>query len=139
MSASSTAANNVQGECDFRETNSASNPRAAQPEQPATTGHEASVDQRIWLTVCAVPAGRIATYGDIAARAGMPGAARRVGAALRKLPRGTAIPWHRIVNASGRSSLPPGRHGEDRQRQKLADEGVLLGRGGAAVLKRYRW
>ena len=139
MSASSTAANDRQGECDFRETKSASRRRASKPEQPVATGREASVDQRIWLTVCAVPVGRIATYGDIAKRAGMPGAARRVGAALRKLPRGTAIPWHRIVNASGRSSLPPGRHGEDRQRHKLAAEGVLLGRGGAAVLKRYRW
>ena len=118
---------------------SSSNPCASKPEKPATISRAASADQRIWLTVCAVPAGRIATYGDIAQRAGMPGAARRVGAALRRLPRGTEIPWHRIVNASGRSSLPPGRHGEDRQRQKLADEGVLLGRGGAAVLKRYRW
>lgn len=124
---------------DFPDMKSSSNPCASKPEKPATISRAASADQRIWLTVCAVPAGRIATYGDIAQRAGMPGAARRVGAALRRLPRGTEIPWHRIVNASGRSSLPPGRHGEDRQRQKLADEGVLLGRGGAAVLKRYRW
>ena len=99
----------------------------------------AHIDQRIWLTVCAIPAGSIATYGDVAERAGLPGAARRVGAALRKLPRGTDVPWYRVVNANGRSSLPPGSEGEDRQRALLADEGVLLGHGGAQVLRRYRW
>ena len=98
-----------------------------------------TIDQRIWLTVSAIPVGKIATYGDVAERAGLPGAARRVGAALRKLPRGTNVPWHRVVNASGRSSLPPGTQGEDRQRALLADEGVLLGSGGRSVLNRYRW
>jgi methylated-DNA-protein-cysteine methyltransferase-like protein len=81
----------------------------------------------------------VATYGDVAERAGLPGAARRVGTALRKLPNGSTIPWHRVVNASGRSSLGPGAHGADRQRARLAEEGVLLGSGGAAVLARYRW
>jgi methylated-DNA-protein-cysteine methyltransferase-like protein len=100
---------------------------------------EANLDQRIWMTVCAIPRGRIATYGDIAERAGLPGAARRVGAALRKLPRDSEVPWYRVVNASGRSSLPPGSGGEDRQRTLLAAEGVLLGAGGVAVLRRYRW
>lgn len=101
--------------------------------------NSADIDQRIWLTVCAIPPGRLATYGDVAARAGMPGAARRVGAALRKLPPGSQVPWHRVVNASGRSSLPPGANGADRQRALLADEGVILGSGGKTVLTRYRW
>lgn len=103
----------------------------------ATT--DATIDQRIWLTVCAIPRGAIATYGDVADRAGLPGAARRVGAALRKLPHDTEVPWHRVVNASGRSSLPPGAQGEDRQLARLADDGVLLGSGGRAMLERYRW
>ncbi|MEO1079822.1 MAG: methylated-DNA--[protein]-cysteine S-methyltransferase [Pseudomonadota bacterium] len=97
------------------------------------------MDQAIWLTVCAIPAGSIATYGDVAERAGLPGAARRVGAALRKLPQGSEVPWHRVVNAQGRSSLPPGKGGADRQLARLADEGVLLGSGGRATLERYRW
>ena len=100
---------------------------------------EPNLDQRIWLTVCAIPEGKVSTYGDIAERAGLPGASRRVGAALRKLPKGSQVPWHRVVNASGKSSLPPGSNGEDRQRALLADEGVLLGSGGKSVLKRYRW
>ncbi|MEM1404575.1 MAG: methylated-DNA--[protein]-cysteine S-methyltransferase [Pseudomonadota bacterium] len=100
---------------------------------------ELGLDERIWLTVSTIPEGCIATYGEVAERAGLPGAARRVGAALRKLPKGTSVPWHRVVNASGKSSLPPGALGADRQRARLADEGVLLGSGGRAVLKRYRW
>lgn len=99
----------------------------------------ATIDQRIWLTVSAIPEGCIATYGDVAERAGMPGAARRVGTALRRLPGDSSVPWHRVVNASGRSSLPPGAQGADRQLARLAAEGVLLGRGGPAVLARYRW
>lgn len=104
-----------------------------------TTDPVRELDQRIWLTVSAIPEGQIATYGDVAERAGLPGAARRVGAALRKLPQGSKVPWHRVVNASGRSSLPPGAQATDRQRTKLAEEGVLLGSGGSAVLRKYRW
>lgn len=100
---------------------------------------DANLDQRIWMTVCAIPKGKIATYGDVARRAGLPGAARRVGAALRKLPAGSTVPWYRVVNASGKSSLPSGTQGSDRQRALLADEGVLLGSGGATVLRHYRW
>jgi methylated-DNA-protein-cysteine methyltransferase-like protein len=104
----------------------------------ATRG-DSPIDEAIWLTVCAIPAGRIATYGDVAERAGLPGAARRVGAALRKLPEGSEVPWHRVVNARGQSSLPPGPGGAGRQLARLADEGVFLGRGGASTLARYRW
>lgn len=106
--------------------------------RPAADSH-ATIDQRIWLTVSAIPVGCVATYGDVAERAGLRGAARRVGAALRRLPPDSAVPWHRVVNASGRSSLPPGARGADRQLALLAAEGVLLGSGGRAVLERYRW
>jgi methylated-DNA-protein-cysteine methyltransferase-like protein len=102
-------------------------------------GAQATIDQRIWLTVSAIPEGCVATYGDVAERAGLPGAARRVGTALRRLPPDSAVPWHRVVNAGGRSSLPPGASGADRQLALLAAEGVLLGSGGRAVLERYRW
>ena len=109
--------------------------------QDINTGYSphSELDERIWLTVTAIPRGRVATYGDVAARAGLPGGARRVGAALRKLPQDSAVPWHRVINASGRSSLGPGTTGGDRQLERLADEGVLLGSGGAATLARYRW
>jgi len=100
---------------------------------------EASLDERIWLTVAAIPSGRIATYGDIAARAGLPGGARRVGAALRRLPAGSGIPWYRVVNARGTSSLPEGSGGARRQQQLLADEGVSLELPLSQLFPRHRW
>ena len=64
------------------------------------------IDQRIWQVVALIPPGRVATYGDVARQAGMPGAARRVGRALGALPAGTRLPWHRLINARGRISPP---------------------------------
>ncbi|MEE4278086.1 MAG: MGMT family protein [Halieaceae bacterium] len=113
--------------------------RGSDGNAPASDSGGLSIDEAIWLTVCAIPRGCVATYGDVAERAGLRGAARRVGAALRKLPKGSEVPWHRVVNAQGRSSLPPGSGGADRQLALLADEGVLLGAGGRARLERYRW
>lgn len=93
------------------------------------------IDERIWVTVAAIPSGCLATYGDVARLAGLGRAARRVGAALRRLPTDSGIPWHRVVNASGRSSLP-GDGDDNRQLRRLRDEGVRLGPG---ALARYRW
>jgi methylated-DNA-protein-cysteine methyltransferase-like protein len=61
--------------------------------------NEPDIDHRIWQVVALIPEGKVATYGDIAQQAGMPGAARRVGLALKRLPKETTIPWHRIINA----------------------------------------
>jgi methylated-DNA-protein-cysteine methyltransferase-like protein len=102
----------------------------------ATRGED--IDQRIWLVVSMIPRGRVATYGDVARQAGLAGAARRVGRALRGLPDDTRIPWHRVVNASGRISLPAGSRGQVIQRQRLEEEGVVF-RGNRLPLADYRW
>jgi methylated-DNA-protein-cysteine methyltransferase-like protein len=49
--------------------------------------NEPDIDHRIWQVVALIPEGKVATYGDIAQQAGMPGAARRVGLALKRLPK----------------------------------------------------
>ena len=100
---------------------------------------ERSINQRIWQVVAAIPPGTVSTYGDVAARAGIPGAARRVGAALRGLPGDTNLPWHRVINASGRISLPAGSSGQRLQRGRLEAEGVVFRANGAVSLQRYRW
>jgi methylated-DNA-protein-cysteine methyltransferase-like protein len=102
----------------------------------ATRGED--IDQRIWQVVSMIPRGRVATYGDVARQAGLAGAARRVGRALRGLPDDTRIPWHRVVNASGRISLPAGSRGQIIQRQRLEEEGVVF-RGNRLPLADYRW
>ncbi len=89
-----------------------------------------------WLA--RVPRGRVVTYGQLARLAGRPNGARWVGRVLRGLPDGTALPWHRVVNASGRSSLPCGPDGWNRQLRRLADEGVAI-RSGRIALSRWRW
>ena len=57
--------------------------------------------QRVWDALRAVPAGETATYGELAARAGSPRAARAVGQACARNPIPVLIPCHRAVGASG--------------------------------------
>jgi methylated-DNA-protein-cysteine methyltransferase-like protein len=105
-----------------------------------------STFQSIWRVVSRIPRGRVATYGQVARMAGLPGAARTVGWALGALPDGSwiggrAIPWHRVINAAGRIS-PRARDagGESgRQARRLAGEGVLVSRAGRIDLGRFGW
>lgn len=97
------------------------------------------IDQRIWQVVALIPPGRVATYGEVARQAGLPGAARRVGPALRALPAGSRIPWHRVINARGQISLPVGSKARILQRERLEAEGVQFNGDAGISLKRYRW
>jgi methylated-DNA-protein-cysteine methyltransferase-like protein len=97
---------------------------------------------RIYAAVARVPRGRVATYGQIAGEAGVPGHARMVGYALSSLPEGSRVPWHRVVNAAGRISPRSGADGRpmDRiQRFLLEREGVRFGGGGSIPLALYGW
>ena len=74
-----------------------------------------------------IPPGRVATYGQVAALAGRPGAARWVGRALGALPANSGVPWHRVLNSSGRISVDGGTGpGARRQRKLLRAEGVQV-------------
>ncbi|MBB5213262.1 MGMT family protein [Microbulbifer hydrolyticus] len=97
-------------------------------------GHDAT--SRICLALAHVPPGRVVTYGGLAELAGLPRAARLVGQTLRKLPKDTKLPWHRVVNAQGRISIP--EPGYQRQKRRLEDEGITLVRG-KVDLERFRW
>jgi methylated-DNA-protein-cysteine methyltransferase-like protein len=93
--------------------------------------------RRIHEIVKRIPRGRVATYGQIARLAGMPGHARQVGYALHALPEGSRVPWHRVVNAQGRSSLA--EDGALLQRALLEREGVVFDASGRVDLARYGW
>ncbi len=84
-----------------------------------------------------IPPGKVATYGQVATLAGMPGHARYVGRTLGDLPAGTRLPWHRVVNASLRSSLPPSSAGYERQMARLRAERVSFI--GTRVAPAHRW
>ena len=95
---------------------------------------------RIRAVVSRIPEGRVATYGQVAALAGLPGHARLVGYALSALPDGSRVPWHRVVNARGRVSPRSSGSGHDAlQAVILRREGVRFGRDGAIRLATYQW
>jgi methylated-DNA-protein-cysteine methyltransferase-like protein len=80
--------------------------------------------KRIYTAIAAIPPGRVASYGQIAARAGLPGRARLVGAALRDTPDGLELPWFRVLHANGTIALPRGSRGFREQSKRLRAEGV---------------
>src|SRR5262245_39654086 len=85
----------------------------------------ASAYPRVYAVVKRIPRGRVATYGQVAAEAGMPSAPRVAGYALHALPPGSPIPWHRVVAAGGRLSLGKlDLSGAMTQRLRLEGEGV---------------
>jgi methylated-DNA-protein-cysteine methyltransferase-like protein len=86
--------------------------------------------------VSCIPRGRVSTYGAIARVAGASGA-RQVGYAMHALSTSSTVPWHRVVNAQGRVSLP-GAAGV-LQRARLLEEGVIGDARGRIDLVRYGW
>lgn len=101
--------------------------------------YEPDINHRIWQVVAEIPEGNVCTYGDVAQRAGLAGAARRVGRALKVLPKGSRVPWHRVVNAQGRISFPEGSEAYERQRTRLESEGIRFGLTGRIDLSSQRW
>lgn len=73
-----------------------------------------------------IPKGQVSTYGSIAKAAGLPGYARFVGQVLKTLPKGTKLPWHRVVNAQGKISFPEGSDAFLEQKKRLVNEGIEL-------------
>ena len=95
-------------------------------------------DRAVYRLVVAIPRGRVTTYGQVAALLGAPRAARGVGFALKRLPRGSAVPWHRVINARGGISLRANVASMLSQRILLEREGVRFSRD-RVPLDRYRW
>lgn len=93
---------------------------------------------QIWETVRSIPWGKVTTYGRIADLAGFKRAARYVGHALKQLPSGSDIPWHRVVNAKGEIAFPKSSRSYQIQRKKLLDEGVLF-KGDKIDLQQHGW
>ncbi|TDJ66263.1 MAG: cysteine methyltransferase [Planctomycetota bacterium] len=104
--------------------------KRAKQESP---GRNAAFD-RIYAMVDSIPRGSVATYGQVAREAGLPGRARQAGSALRNLPVGSALPWHRVIDARGAIRTPGGR-----QRKLLEREGVRLQANGRVDLAQYGW
>jgi methylated-DNA-protein-cysteine methyltransferase-like protein len=95
--------------------------------------------ERIYAVVRKIPRGKVATYGQIAALAGMPRHARYVGSALRSLPDDSEVPWHRVINAGGRVSCRSHGDHDDLQRVLLEQEGIAFGKNGRIPMLDHQW
>ncbi len=91
------------------------------PQSPAEMRRTA-----LYLTLSQVPEGCVVSYGELAHLAGLGRAARWVGRTLSQLPQDTRLPWHRVLAAGGRISLPVGSASGDEQRARLRSEGVTI-------------
>ncbi|MNZ55801.1 methylated-DNA--protein-cysteine methyltransferase [compost metagenome] len=99
------------------------------------------LDQRrsaLYAALAQIPPGRVVSYGQLGELAGLGRAARWVGRCLSQLPNDSALPWHRVVAAGGRLSLPAGSAAGDEQRRRLAAEGVTM-LAGRLDIRRYGW
>ena len=94
--------------------------------------------RRIWETIQDIPRGCVANYGQIAEIAGIPRGARQVGYALRYAPKGVVLPWHRVIQSSGKSAFDRNSRAFKIQRERLAEEGVVM-RNGKVDMNKYRW
>jgi methylated-DNA-protein-cysteine methyltransferase-like protein len=99
---------------------------------------ETPFTREVKRAIGSIPCGRVATYGQIAALAGREHGARGVAWILHSSSEAAGLPWHRVIGAAGRISLPRGRDFAE-QRRRLVAEGVAVGSGGRIDLKRYRW
>ena len=92
---------------------------------------------RIYEVVKQVPAGCVATYGEIAQVVGAGCDARHVGAVLA-LVKDPEVPWQRVINAKGAISARDAR-GMQQQRQRLEAEGIEFDKRGRINLARFGW
>ncbi len=85
-----------------------------------------------------IPRGKVATYGQIAAFAGSPRAARQVVRILHSCSEKDKLPWQRVVNGRGMISLKTG-HGYEIQMSMLKKEGVKFSLDGSIDMSKYQW
>lgn len=94
--------------------------------------------RRIRETIRQIPEGSVASYGQIAEIAGIPRGARQVGYALRQLPDGQDVPWHRVITSSGKIAFETNSPQFDEQCKRLMMEDVAV-IAGRVDMHKYRW
>ena len=90
----------------------------------------------VYRLVKQIPRGRVTTYGEIATCLRLRGGARAVGYAMAATPRGRGIPWHRVIGAGGKVTMPEPH--ASLQRRLLSTEGVPF-EGARIDMKLYAW
>lgn len=93
----------------------------------------------VYDAVKQIPAGKVASYGQIARLAGNPRMARQVGWAMHACPADENIPCHRVLNRLGECCKGFAFGGEDIQRALLEGEGVVFGADGRVDMAAFGW
>ncbi len=95
--------------------------------------------ERVLATVHLIPQGKVMTYGQVAAAAGSPRAARQVGGILRTTADVERLPWWRVLNAAGKISIKGNAYATPLlQKQLLEAEGVAVSAEYAVSLHQYQ-
>jgi methylated-DNA-protein-cysteine methyltransferase-like protein len=108
----------------------------------AEIDHVRELYSRIYQVVRKIPRGCVATYGQVAELAGIPGGARVAGAALKVSKPADRLPWQRVIGKAGKLRGRIAIHhpvGAAIQRQLLEDEGIAVGDSGLVALDVYGW
>ncbi|NZA28094.1 MGMT family protein [Luteimonas sp. SJ-92] len=93
-----------------------------------------SAEARILAAIRAIPRGRVAGYGEVARRAGLPGRARLVARILAGNG-DDALPWHRVLRSDGRIAFAENSRGWREQARRLRAEGVEVVRGRVRMVR----
>ena len=93
---------------------------------------------QVYALVCMIPAGRVATYGQIASYIDRC-TPRMVGYAMAAIPPGKEIPWHRVINSQGMISVRANGERDVLQRLLLEEEGVSFNKNGKVDFSAVGW
>ena len=93
---------------------------------------------KIWKTTLQIPEGKVASYGQVADLAGLPGRARLVGKAMGFAPKEMHVPWYRVLRSNGQIAFPKGSEGAAKQTGLLQEEGVVVFNN-RVKLKEFQW
>lgn len=85
-----------------------------------------SAQERIWATVDIIPDGKVASYGQIADLAGLPGRARLVGKSLGAVPKNRSVAWFKVLRSNGQIAFPKGSEQALLQTGLLQETGVMV-------------
>ncbi len=94
--------------------------------------------KRIREIILRIPRGRVLSYGEAAALAGLPNGARQVVRVLHSSAEKENLPWQRLLRKDGSIALPRGG-GFELQKALLEDEGVEVTTAGKVDLQRFGW
>lgn len=86
-----------------------------------------------------IPSGKVASYKQIAELAGKPQGSRGVSWILHSCSTQYKLPWHRVLNVSGKIAFEPRSHNFRKQKKLLESEGVIVSLDGKLNMQKFQW